>query len=291
MTHGHFIQNLATQEFRLNYTGEVFEATVGVYGAYEYQKGWFRRPDNFGRNDRSKSHQEIWNAAGFGEGTYEFLPSWKFVVGGRVDHTRESGSNYFERNGTSTTNFDYAIDDTVFLPKAGIIKEFGENHTVGFVVQRAFRSGGASAKLSDGEVFSFDPETAWNYELSYKGRLFDDRLKIASNLFYLDIRDQQVEVLENPLDPLTAYTTNAGKSRAYGMEFEAQAQATPELSAFVSVGYVNTKFIDFDSDTLGDLSGRSSFPKRLRSASPAASSTSTSPGSSPASTPSTPTTS
>ena len=30
------------------------------------------------------------------------------------------------------TDFAYSIDDEIFLPKVGLIKEFGEDHTVGF---------------------------------------------------------------------------------------------------------------------------------------------------------------
>ncbi len=256
VTTGDFIQKLATQEFRLNYYGEQIEATIGIYGAYDYQDGDRGRPNYFGNVDVSRSEQEVWNAAAFGEATYEFYPSWKVLVGGRVDYTADEGSQFFSRNGVVLTDFAYSLDDTVFLPKAGLIKEFGENHTVGFTAQRAFRAGGAGAKFSTGEVYEFDPEFAWNYELSYKGHLFDDRLHLSGNLFYLDLKDQQVEVLADPSDSGTAFITNAGKSRAFGFEIEAQAQATPELSTFVSIGYVNTKFEDFDTDSyIGDLTG------------------------------------
>ncbi len=253
---GDFVQNLATQELRLNYFGERLEATMGLYGAFEHQDGEFRRPDFFGfASDISNSEQDVWNVAGFGEATYEVVPSWKILAGGRVDHTHDEGSSFFSRNGATTTDFSYAIEDTVFLPKVGLIKELGPDHTLGFVVQRAFRAGGAGTQISTGEVFDFDPEYAWNYELSYKGRLLDDRLSLAGNLFYLDLTDQQVEIQTDPLDPLSSYTTNAASSRAYGFEIEAQAYVTPELSGFVSIGYVDTEFKDFESASLGDLSG------------------------------------
>lgn len=251
---GDFIQKLATQEFRLNYYGEALEATIGLYGAYDYQDGDRRR--FLGTDDISRSEQEAWNAAFFGEATYEFYPSWKIVLGGRGDYTQTEGSQFFSSDGATLTDSAFSVDDFIFLPKAGLIKEFGEDHTVGFTVQRAFRAGGAGAQFSTGEEFTFGPETAWNYELSYKGDLLDDRLMLTGNLFYLDLKDQQVEVREDPLDSGTTFITNAGKSRAYGFEVEAQAYATPELSTFLSVGYVNTKFEDFDTTNfIGDLTG------------------------------------
>ena len=251
---GDFVQKLATQEFRLNYYGDALEATLGLYGAYDYQDGSRRR--FLGSEDISLSEQEVWNAAAFGEATYEFYPSWKILFGGRVDYTHTQGSQFFESGGITFTDFSHSMDDEIFLPKAGLIKEFGEDHTVGLTVQRAFRAGGVGVQFSTGEVFEFGPETAWNYELSYKGNLLDDRLRLSGNLFYLDLQDQQVEVLADPLDQGTAFITNAGKSRAYGFEAEAQADVTDELSTFLSVGYVDTKFEEFETDSfIGDLSG------------------------------------
>ncbi len=254
VTSGDFVQKLATQEFRLNYYGEAIEATIGLYGAYDEQDGDRRR--FLGVQDISRSEQETWNAAAFGEATYEFYPSWKILLGGRADYTQTDNSQFFSSGGVTLSDANFSTDDFIFLPKAGLIKEFGENHTVGFTVQRAFRAGGAGVQFGTGETFTFDPETAWNYELSYKGDLLDNRLRLTGNLFYLDLKDQQVEVQEVPGDSGTTFITNAGKSRAYGFEVEAQAAVTPELSTFASVGYVNTKFEEFETTNfIGDLTG------------------------------------
>ncbi|MCG8694079.1 MAG: TonB-dependent receptor [Minwuiales bacterium] len=261
---GDFIQDLFTQEFRLNYFGARLDATLGVYGAYEEEDAGFRRPNFFGfATDISRTDQETWNVAGFGEATYEFFPSWKVVVGGRVDHTDQEGSSFFSRNGAAVTDFSFSIDETVFLPKAGLIKEFGPDHTVGFVVQRGFRAGGAGIQRSTGTVFDFDSEFAWNYELSYKGRLLEGRLNLSANAFYLDLKDQQVETLEDPLDPASSRITNAAESRSFGFEVEAQAAVTEQLSGFLSVGFVETEFEDFELAGVGDLSGNA-FPEAPR---------------------------
>ncbi|MCG8544916.1 MAG: TonB-dependent receptor, partial [Alphaproteobacteria bacterium] len=221
----------------------------------------FLRPDFFGfASDVSSTDQKTWNAAVFGEATYEFYPSWKIVGGGRLDYTKQEGSSFFSRNDVVITDFDFSIDETVFLPKAGLIKEFGPNHTVGFTVQRGFRTGGAGVQRSTGTVFSFDPEFAWNYELSYKGNVLDDRLRLAANAFYLDIKDQQVETQPDPLDPASTITTNAAKSRVFGFEVEAQAVVTKGLTSFLAVGYANTEFTEFDLAGVGDFSGES-FPQ------------------------------
>ncbi|MEM9683948.1 MAG: TonB-dependent receptor [Pseudomonadota bacterium] len=258
---GDFVQKLATHEFRLNYVGDAVDATFGIYGAYEKEDAGFDRPDFFGfATDVSRTDQKTWNAAAFGEATYEFYPSWKIVGGGRLDHTRQSGSSFFSRNGAVITDFDFTLNETVFLPKAGLIKEFGPSHTVGFVAQRGFRTGGAGVQRSTGTVFTFDPEFAWNYELSYKGSVYNDRLRLAANAFYLDIKDQQVETLADPLDPASSFISNAAKSRVFGFEVEAQAAITRGLTSFLALGYTNTKFEEFNLAGVEDLSGQS-FPQ------------------------------
>ena len=260
---GDFVQHLFTQEFRLNYFGERTDATVGIYGAWEDENAGFRRPDFFGfAADVSKTDRDEWNLAGFGEVSYEFLPGWKAVLGGRVDHTDQEGSSFFSRNGTARTDFSYALSDTVVLPKVGFRKELGPHHTVGFTFQRGFRTGGAGVQRSTGRVFDFDPEYAWNYELSYTGRLFDNRLALSANVFYLDLEDQQIETLADPLDPASAFTDNAAESHAVGFELEGRGRLPFGLSGFFSVGFVETEFDTFNLAGR-DLSGEA-FPEAPR---------------------------
>ena len=260
---GDFVQHLFTQEFRLNYFGERTDATVGIYGAWEDENAGFRRPDFFGfAADVSKTDRDEWNLAGFGEVSYEFLPGWKAVLGGRVDHTDQEGSSFFSRNGTARTDFSYALSDTVVLPKVGFRKELGPHHTVGFTFQRGFRTGGAGVQRSTGCVFDFDPEYAWNYELSYTGRLFDNRLALSANVFYLDLEDQQIETLADPLDPASAFTDNAAESHAVGFELEGSGRLPFGLSGFFSVGFVETEFDTFNLAGR-DLSGEA-FPEAPR---------------------------
>lgn len=183
-------------------------------------------------------------------------------LGGRVDHTDQEGASFFSRNGTARTDFSYALSDTVVLPKAGFRKDLGPHHTVGFTFQRGFRTGGAGVQRSTGRVFDFDPEYAWNYELSYTGRLFDNRLALSANVFYLDLEDQQIETLADPLDPASALTDNAAESHAVGFELEGRGRLPFGLSGFFSVGFVDTEFDTFNLAGR-DLSGEA-FPEAPR---------------------------
>ncbi len=84
------------------------------------------------------------------------------------------------------------------------------------------------------EFFEFDPEEVTNYELGYKGKLFDNTLNIQFAAFYTDYDDKQVsqfrtvgfvedppgEPLDPPQDIGTLVTTNAGSASIMGVELE-----------------------------------------------------------------------
>ena len=78
---------LGTQELRLNYEGDAWKWVAGLYGSYEELDSQFDRTSFDFRNDISRSTQETTNVAAFGEITYEFVPTWKATVGGRIDYT------------------------------------------------------------------------------------------------------------------------------------------------------------------------------------------------------------
>lgn len=249
-------QSILTQEFRLNYAGEGWGGVIGAYLADEDSDGGFDRPDFFGfATDISRSSSESTNLAVFGEVAYGFRPSWKLIAGGRADYTDQEGSNFFSRNGTATTDESFSSDEFVFLPKLGLVRKIGQAQTIGFTVQEGFRAGGAGVQTSSGERYTYDPESAWNYELSYKGSLLGDRLGLNINIFYMDWRDQQVEVLEDPLDFTSSIVSNAASSSSKGFEVEAAYEVSRELTTFASIGRVDTRFDDFVDQNLGDLGG------------------------------------
>ncbi|MBL28768.1 MAG: TonB-dependent receptor [Rhodospirillaceae bacterium] len=261
---GYVEQYIATQEIRANYDSGRWSGVAGVYVAQEESDGNFIRPNFFGfASDISRNQQKLFNAALFGEASYEFVPGWQIVAGGRVDHFDQESSNFFSRNGVATTDESTASNELVLLPKIGVITRLAPSQTVGFTVQKGFRNGGSAVQISTGRAFTFDPEYIWNYELSYKGSFLADRLQINANVFYATWKDQQVEVQEDPTDLTSDIVRNAASSTLKGFEFESRYDVTRDFSTFVSLGYVDTEFDEFVDATLGDLSGLP-FPEAAR---------------------------
>lgn len=253
-------RRLLTQEVRLNYDGERARAVGGLYFAYFDSEASFERPNFFNfRADSSLATEESQNYAIFGEAAYDITPNWTFVAGGRLDYTTSDVTSNFTQvffaGGQNVNAFAGSVSEFVALPKAGVIYNFDEYQSVGFTVQRGFRSGGISQQRSTGEVFDVQPEFTWNYELGYQGRFLNDRLSVEAAAFFIDWTDQQVEIQEDPADPASQRTVNAASSRLFGVEIEADVQVIEGLNVFGGLAYTDTEFLNFDDAGLGDLSG------------------------------------
>lgn len=260
---------IGTQEFRLNYDARPLRWVAGAYASYQQLDTTFDRTLSALRNDTQYLERNTSNFAGFGEVTYEFVPSYKITVGGRLDYTRQLSKQVNYRRQPLTVSpallsaYSAEITELNFVPKIGFSKDFGDRHVLGATYTEGFRTGGYGFNSSTLKAYSFDPERAKNHELYYKGRFFEDRLLLNANVFYTKYTDQQVEMRLDPSDPFYREIVNAASSRSWGFEIEPTIRVIDGLSAFASIGYVNTKFIDFNDSNYGDLSG-SAFPEAPR---------------------------
>jgi iron complex outermembrane recepter protein len=264
-----------TQEMRLNYERERWKWVAGVFGSRQIFSGASRfiaepypdaAPGLIYQLDDDQNRRTS-NLAVFGEATYEFAPTWFATLGGRLDYLKESNTEFNSAvvHGTDP-NFlggTAAFDELNFVPKIGLSKEFGDNQTVGLTYTQGFRSGGSyvDRQTPGFPLVTYDPEYSQSYELSYKGTLLDDRLILNANLFYTKYEDQQVEVRPRPDLPGYRETRNAASSRAWGFEIEPTYQVTDQFSAFASIGYLNTKFLEFNHTALPEDQSGKSFPE------------------------------
>src|SRR3546814_8064571 len=109
---------------------------------------------------------------------------------------------------------------------------------------------------------SFEPETVDSYEIGWKASLLDRRLNISLAAFHADYKDVQVPgsvgTVINGQQTFIGVTTNAGKARFQGIEFEGAARLAEDFAAAGdslgfnwALGYINAdykQFIDARSD-------------------------------------------
>ena len=87
----------------------------------------------------------------------------------------------------------------------------------------------------------YDPDTVWSYELGEKGRFWDGRVTLNTDVFYTKWNSVQQQV---GLACGLAFTTNGPDASVKGAELELQALVLPGLSFIQSVGFADASFLE-----------------------------------------------
>jgi iron complex outermembrane recepter protein len=222
----------------------------------------------------------------FGDFTYDISPMFSVSAGGRYTwDQRQSrvlrrtylggGSPYFGGTGTlfaTTSDFRGSAEFEKFTPRASVSFKPSSDHTLYASWAKGFKGGGfdprgqTSACRTPGgttctpaqvyDFMSFDPETVSSYEVGYKASLFDRRLSFALAAFHADYTDVQVPgsigTTINGQQTFIGITTNAGKARMRGIEFEGNLVAARDLGTpggtlnlNWAVGYLDARYLKF----------------------------------------------
>ncbi|MDP3856419.1 MAG: TonB-dependent receptor [Stagnimonas sp.] len=155
-------------------------------------------------------------------------------------------------------------------PSFNVQYELTETATVYASSARAYKSGGfnvrdpqisaESGAASDGTdygfgfVEGFKPERVRSHELGLKSEWFGRRLRLNSDVFRSDYRDQQINFLI-PGTVSDSKTRNAGRSRISGFELDATALPLPGLILGLSYAYLDARtleVLDLDGNNVAD---------------------------------------
>lgn len=138
------------------------------------------------------------------------------------------------------------------LPKLGYLYHFdfinrdgvqkNPRQTLGISFVEGYRTGGVSINRYRTTAVNYNPESTYNYELSYKAQF--SNTNVNSNLFYTNWRKQQVQVSLSS-DTYDTQVTNASRSEFFGTELEVQHQLSDNQKALFNMGFVQSKFLSF----------------------------------------------
>ncbi len=256
-------QKQFSQEFRLssNTDGPI---SWMFGGSYMFED--FKAQQQFGLEamsafpDRNAFDQASNTLSAFGQLGWKATDRLTFNTGLRYTHvSKDATAETFSPLGFNSFGAPARVSETPSFdnlsPEFSASYNFTQN-VMGFArVSRGFLAGGMSQFISTtGQANQYKPETAWTYEAGTKTRWLDDRLELNLTGFYSDISNLQVVQF---ISPRTRIITNAGASTSYGLELEARAKVTDELTLTAGYGYTHAKFDSFVDPILGvDYSGR-----------------------------------
>lgn len=225
----------------------------------------------------------------FGELTYEILDGFSATMGYRrykftVDSTGGFGlplSTTVFGNGDEFANTppeDFVEVGTNSGTNSGDLYKFNlsldvlQDSLVYFTFSQGYRNGGVNAvpPCTDDQLNSpgddqklcaqqdevlINPDTIDNFEVGFKGSLFDDSLSLNSAVYYIDWRDIQVStVTEFGNLPITG---NGGAARSQGLEFQANWLVTESLEVATTYAYTDAKLTEVADGIVGPASAPS----------------------------------
>ena len=97
------------------------------------------------------------------------------------------------------------------------------------------------------ETISYKPEESWNFEIGTHLNLFDNLLHFDLALYYMQIRNQQLSIME-PNSNYGRMMVNAGKSHSCGLEASLRGRLLDNaLDWNVTYSFTNAKFDEYDT--------------------------------------------
>ncbi len=178
----------------------------------------------------------------FGESAYRFTDHWKLTLGLRWFHFKtdvnEEQAGGLTASGNATpTVANFTTSTHAFAPKINLGWLPNENLTAYTLIAKGFRPGGVNLPLPpfcQALTETYNPDTSWNYEVGEKARLFNNRVSINADVYY--IRWHDVQQLYNQSCGYSL-TTNIGDAHSYGPEVEMTARITPQLLLALNGAY------------------------------------------------------
>jgi iron complex outermembrane receptor protein len=192
--------------------------------------------------------------AAFGQGTYTLFDRLHLTAGLRYDHQDLEGDlsgEYFDFatwSYKSYNDFDCEkdLDYDEWLPKFSVAYDFTDDVMTYVSASKGYITGGYNYYPTPPvtqETFTYDPEYTWNYEAGVKTTWLNNKLRANLALFYIDIKDKQVSVVDQFTTQITI--SNAAEAHSQGMELELEMRPIRGLDIFAGFGYTEAKFDDF----------------------------------------------
>ncbi len=208
--------------------------------------------------------QETTSVAAFAQVDWQFAEQWTLTAGLRW--TREekdfiagqsyltSGDRQWLRNFPEYADLDNEWTET--SPKVGLSYKINDSSLAYISYSEGFSSGGFFGVNQNTRDFirdQYDPEYANSWEIGYKSQHLDNRLRLNVTAFLNNFEDKQESFVALDADTKTVATKfdNAGEVEYKGWELEAEYVFSEYFRAFFNYGYLDAKYIEFETDING----------------------------------------
>jgi iron complex outermembrane receptor protein len=271
-----------SQEFQLTYTGPRIQGVAGVFfmktNAFNEFDVLYNALGGLSLLTRDDIDTKTW--AVFADASYNLTDTFNITVGGRYTSDERSAA-IFKRTylglagspnlgnpaavGLGAPNTDLGPDalqrtDKKFTPKIGFGWKIAPEHNIYSTYAKGFKggmfdprmdlaaTGGPNSPASLVKRQGVDPEEVSTVELGLKSAMNGGRVQTNAAVFYTDYKNVQVPGSIPTFGANGAVTgfagslTNAGKAKIKGLELEAIAYLTNQLSVNAMYSYIDADY-------------------------------------------------
>ena len=211
----------------------------------------------FATQSTLRSNNETNSYGVFGQVGYDLTDQWNVTVSGRytfdkkdfrVFHSAAGGlGDVFVDPAEDPVEASASADWSKVTGAASLSYAVSDSVKLYTLASRGYKAGGFNGEPSTvvAAVTPYDEETAMNYEIGAKTEWLDNRLRINTDVFYMDYTDLQVA---NFLPSGAPFIQNAGGTKVRGVELE---------TAFVINDYLTlmASYARFDGELEGEVGG------------------------------------
>jgi iron complex outermembrane receptor protein len=250
------------QELRANLSAGSLNLTAGLYYGWDEVDtknlfmilgGYPASAFGIGQEYLQRRRSE----AVFAQGDYNFDQHWALSAGLRYTKDKieyEHGRAYLtDIDGVPTVstlpvsgpfdpNAELATlkhDGDAFTGRIALSYHTDSGHLLYASYSRGYRAGVFNGNATDLTALTYvRPESVDAYEIGVKGRFIDDRLMLTAAAFHYNYVDQQIQDVVAPF----SFLRNAPRSTLNGLELEATARLTSDLTLEGAIGWLDAKY-------------------------------------------------
>jgi iron complex outermembrane receptor protein len=275
-----YSDNQKSQEFQLTYTGSKLQGVAGVYymkaNAFNKFDVLYNAAGGLSLLTYDDIDTKTW--AAYADASYSLTDTFNISVGGRYTDDQRSArifkATYLGLAGSPAmgntaaiqfgpANTDLGKDqlnrtDKKFTPKVGLGWKLAPEHNVYATWSKGFKGGMFDPRMDLGgnpnsttslaKRRGVAPEEVSSIELGLKSSMNGGRFQTNAAVFYTDYKNVQIPgsiATYNASGVVTGFAgtlTNAGKAKIDGLELEAIAYLTNQLSVSAMYSHIDAKY-------------------------------------------------
>ena len=169
---------------------------------------------------------------------------------------------HFNAAYNDSNQIDFSPNKNLFGGKAALTYTTTQGNILYSSISHGYKTGGFNTDGSlDQEFREFGAEGLLNYELGFKGSLYDERIRSQITLFFMDRDDVQissslVRTRADGSSEFIEYIGNAASGSNFGLEATGEFAATERLMLYGSAGVLKTEYKNFLNSAGENLDGR-----------------------------------